>query len=244
MDLAIALLAVMKSGAAYLPLDPFHPARKSVEAILQDSGAKMLVTDQPKQDVSQNTLTTSACSVVLFKDASTECQPASNLDVAVRPNDLAYVIYTSGSTGRPKGVEVEHRNLSNFLMATRKVPGVSRQDVLLAITTVSFDIAGLELWLPLTVGASVIIASRDEAMDAHRLMSILEESNVTLMQATPATWRMLLAAGWIGSSRLKVLCGGESLSSSLAYELLARCGSLWNMYGPTETTIWSSHPPG
>lgn len=238
-DLLIALLAVMKSGAAYLPLDPFHASERR-QAILQDSGVRMLFTDRPNQDNSQNTLATSACSVVLFKDASTECCPASNLHVAVRPNDLAYVIYTSGSTGRPKGVEVEHRNLANFLMTTRNAPGLSRQDVLLAVTTVSFDIAGLELWLPLIVGASVIIASCDEAMDAHRLMNLLEESRVTVMQATPATWRMLLAAGWMGSSRLKVLCGGESLSSSLAYELLARCGSVWNMYGPTETTTWSS----
>lgn len=238
-DLVIALLAIMKSGAAYLPLDPFHPVERR-QWILQDSKARMLVTDQPNRDVSQSTLATSACSVVLLKDANTECRSASNLHAVVRPKDLAYVIYTSGSTGQPKGVEVEHRNLTNLVMSARKAPGLSRQDVLLAVTTVSFDIAGLELWLPLTVGASVIIASRDEAMDAHRLMSILEGSGITVMQATPATWRMLLAAGWMGSSHLKVLCGGESLSSSLASELLARCGSVWNMYGPTETTIWSS----
>ena len=108
----------------------------------------------------------------------------------------------------------------------------------------AFDIAGLELWLPFTVGALVIIASRDEVTDAYRLMNILEKSKVTVMQATPATWRMLLAAGWTGNQRLKVLCGGESLSGRAADELLARCGSVWNMYGPTETTIWSSRPPG
>src|SRR5439155_7468229 len=139
-----------------------------------------------------------------------------------------------------KGVQVEHGNLTNLLLTARKRPGLSRRDVLLAVTTVAFDIAGLELWLPLTVGASVIIASRDEVTDAHQLMNVLEEAKGTAMQATPATWRMLLAAGWTGNPRLKVLCGGESLSGSLADELLARCGSVWNMYGPTETTIWSS----
>ena len=236
LDLVVALLAVMKSGAAYLPLDPSHPAERR-NAILQDSRARMLITCQA---VSPDVHATSACAVVLFKDVSTSGQSAANLPFMVRPNDLAYVIYTSGSTGRPNGVEVEHGNLANFLLTMRKRPGLSRRDVLLAVTTVTFDIAGLELWLPLTVGASVIIASRDQVMDAHELMNVLEESRVTAMQATPATWRMLLAVGWRGNPRLKVLCGGESLSGSLANELLACCGSVWNMYGPTETTIWSS----
>jgi amino acid adenylation domain-containing protein len=236
LDLVIALLAVMKSGAAYLPLDPSHPAERR-KAILQDSGARMLITCRA---VSQDLHAIGACTVVLFKDVNTSSQSAANLPSMIRPNDLAYVIYTSGSTGRPNGVEVEHGNLANFLLTMRERPGLSRRDVLLAVTTVTFDIAGLELWLPLTVGASVIIASRDQVMDAHELLNVLEESKVTAMQATPATWRMLLAAGWRGNPRLKVLCGGESLSGSLADELVARCGSVWNMYGPTETTIWSS----
>ena len=235
LDLVIALLAVMKTGAAYLPLDPSHPAERR-KLILQDSGAKILMTDQA---VSQDVLGTGACTVVLFKDVSTSGESA-NLPSVARPNDLVYVIYTSGSTGRPNGVEVEHGNLANLLLTMRERPGLSRQDVLLAVTTMTFDIAGLELWLPLTVGASVIIASRDQAMDAHELMNVLEKSRVTVMQATPATWRMLLTAGWRGNPRLKVLCGGESLSGSLADQLLDRCGSVWNMYGPTETTIWSS----
>ena len=236
LDLVIALLAVMKSGAAYLPLDPSHPAERR-EAILQDSGAKILIT---KQTVSQNLHTTVGCAVVLLEQVSSNQESAANLPVVIRPNDLAYVIYTSGSTGRPKGVQVEHGSLTNFLLSMRKVPGLSRQDVLLAVTTVAFDIAGLELWLPFIVGALVIIATRDEATDPYRLMKILEESEVTVMQATPATWQGLLAVGWTGNQRLKVLCGGESLSGCVADELLARCGSVWNMYGPTETTIWSS----
>ena len=144
----------------------------------------------------------------------------------VHPRDLAYVIYTSGSTGYPKGVQAEHRNLTNALFGMRKQPGLSPSDVVLATTTVAFDPAGVELWLPLTTGASVILASREDVTDAYRLMHILEKSNVSVMQGTPTNWRMLLAAGWSGNTRLKALCGGESLSSSLADELVARCGSV------------------
>jgi len=238
LDLVIAMLAVMKSGGTYLPLDPAHPVERR-DAILRDSSAKILITDQA---MSQHMPSPGACAVVSLEDEwiNIARQSDDNPALAVRPNGLAYVIYTSGSTGRPKGVQIEHRSLSNFLFAMRKRPGLSASDVLLAVTTVTFDIAGLELWLPLTTGASVIIASHDEVTDPHRLMNILERFNVTVMQATPSTWQMLLAAGWTGNPRLKVLCGGEALSTSLADELLARCGSLWNMYGPTETTIWSS----
>ena len=183
---------------------------------------------------------TSACAVVSLKNPDLAGQSEANLTIDIRPNHLAYVIYTSGSTGQPKGVQVEHCSLTNFLSTMRKRPGLSANDVLLAVTTVAFDIAGLELWLPLTAGASVVLASRDEVTDALGLMRILKKSHITMMQGTPATWQMLLAAGWTGNSRFKVLCGGEFLSSSLADELAARCGSLWNMYGPTETTIWSS----
>ena len=238
LDLVIAMLASMKSGSAYLPLDPSHPAERR-DAILRDSGAKILISDQAG---SQETGAADAFVVVSLKSESINIarQSDANLEVMVRPNDLAYVIYTSGSTGRPKGVQVEHRSLSNFVFTMLKRPGLLASDVLLAITTVAFDIAGLELWLPLTVGASVIIASREDLTDIYRLTNILERYNVTVMQGTPASWQMLLAAGWTGNPRLKALCGGESLSGSMANELLARCGSVWNMYGPTETTIWSS----
>src|SRR5262249_34251069 len=158
-----------------------------------------------------------------------------NLPVDVRPRDLAYTIYTSGSTGRPKGVQVEHGSLTNVLCSMRRQPGLESNDVLLAVTTVAFDIAALELWLPLTTGASVVLASSAEVIDPRRLTAILEKGNITFVQATPATWQMLLNAGWKGSPHLKVLCGGESLSGSLANELLSRSASVWNMYGPTET---------
>ena len=122
----------------------------------------------------------------------------------------------------------------------RKRPGLTERDVLLAVTTISFDIAGLELMLPLIAGAQVVIATREMAIDGRRLAAAIEEFGVSVMQATPATWRLLLDSGWTGSQTLKALCGGEALSRELANELLARAGSLWNMYGPTETTVWST----
>ncbi|CAN5531280.1 hypothetical protein BH20VER3_BH20VER3_02900 [soil metagenome] len=237
LDLVVALLAVMKSGAAYLPLDPSHPHERR-ENILSESGAKLLLSSRNRtQDLD------AGVSVVVLpaeEEARIARESDANPAVAIRPEDLVYVIYTSGSTGRPKGVQVEHGNLSNFLATMRKRPGLSANDILLAVTTIAFDIAGLELWLPLTTGASVVLASGEEVTDAPRLMILLKESKVTVMQATPATWQMLLAAGWRGDRRLQVLCGGEAVASTLADELLNRCRSVWNLYGPTETTIWSS----
>ena len=150
------------------------------------------------------------------------------------------MLYTSGSTGKPKGVQVQHRALVNFLVVHATGTGITSADTLLAITTLSFDIAGLELYLPLTVGARVVIASSETAKDGQQLSALMNACGATIMQATPVTWRMLLDSGWKGSSELKILCGGESWSTELAAELLPRCESLWNMYGPTETTIWSA----
>jgi acyl-coenzyme A synthetase/AMP-(fatty) acid ligase/aryl carrier-like protein len=150
------------------------------------------------------------------------------------------VIYTSGSTGRPKGVEVEHRNVVNFLRCMLREPGFDRDDVLLAVTTPSFDIAGLELFLPLVCGARTVIASRGDVLDGAQLLQLLDRCNATVMQATPATWRLMIDAGWHGKSDLRVLCGGEAMPRDLARELLTRSSVIWNMYGPTETTIWST----
>ncbi|MEW5928253.1 MAG: amino acid adenylation domain-containing protein, partial [Gemmatimonadota bacterium] len=156
------------------------------------------------------------------------------------PDNLAYVIYTSGSTGTPKGVAVPHRALANFLHSMRAEPGVAADDVLLAVTTPGFDIAALELFLPLTVGARVVVADRETASDPGRLAERVATSGATMLQATPATWRMLLDAGWTGGPGLRALCGGEALDADLAGRLRPLVGEMWNLYGPTETTVWST----
>jgi amino acid adenylation domain-containing protein len=162
-----------------------------------------------------------------------------NLEPAAGGDNLAYVIYTSGSTGRPKGVQVPHQAIVNFLHAIAPVARVAAGDTLGAITTLSFDIAGLELFLPLTQGATVFVISREDATDGVRLMEALAAAHVSALQATPATWRLLIKAGWT-DPRMKMLCGGEALPRDLAEDLLAAGGELWNLYGPTETTIWST----
>jgi amino acid adenylation domain-containing protein len=237
LEMVIGLLAIIKAGGAYVPLDPAFPEER-LAFMMEDSQLKVVVTQGnllrylPAHD---------GQTICLDSDWSTISQesrenPSRKLD----PETRAYVIYTSGSTGKPKGVEISHRAVVNFLSSMREQPGISEQDVLLAVTTISFDIAGLELYLPLVVGGRVVIASREVAMDGVRLSQLITDSQATVMQATPATWRMLIASGWEGSKRLKILCGGEGLPDKLANQLLERGYSLWNMYGPTETTIWST----
>ena len=170
-------------------------------------------------------------------------QSKTNPGKGADPRTLAYVMYTSGSTGRPKGVPIEHRSVVNFLCSMQREPGLSREDVLLAVTTLSFDIAGLEIYLPLISGARLVLAGLETAVDGTRLLELLLDSKATVMQATPVTWRLLMEAGWQGSGDLKILCGGEALPPELAVELVKRSGSVWNMYGPTETTIWSRFAP-
>ena len=150
------------------------------------------------------------------------------------------MIYTSGSTGKPKGVQIPQGALVNFLCSMQREPGLTSEDTVLSVTTISFDIFGLELYLPLITGAKVVLVERDDAADGARLIELLRESGASVMQATPATWRLLLQAGWEGNRSLKVLCGGEALPQDLVAPLLERCGELWNLYGPTETTIWST----
>jgi amino acid adenylation domain-containing protein len=164
--------------------------------------------------------------------------PDAELDAD--PEDPAYLIYTSGSTGKPKGVVVPHRAVVNFLTSMAREPGLTENDVLVAVTTLSFDISVLELYLPLTLGAKVVIASRDEAVDGHSLKELLEEHKAKVMQATPVTWRLLLEAGWSGDASFKALVGGEALPKDLAEQLIENEVQLWNMYGPTETTVWST----
>jgi len=234
-DMLATLLAVWRAGAAYVPLDP-HVPRARLDLILEDAAPATIVTEAALRD-----LFTPAAAKVIELDARKDHGSAAPAPCAeLSDSDLCYVLYTSGSTGRPKGVEVPHSALTNFLLSMRKRPGIDPSDVLLALTALSFDIAGLELFLPLISGATVVIATREDAVDGRRLASQIENHGVTLMQATPATWRLLIDSGWTGCARLKALCGGEALQANLARKLLPRVASLWNMYGPTETTIWST----
>jgi len=236
LEMMVALLGVLKTGGAYVPLDPAYP-KDRIALIAQDAGVEFLLT----QESLASGMSLSAKIIRLDSDWTAIAeQRAEDPANDVGPENLAYVLYTSGSTGRPKGVEIEHRNVVNFLDSIRREPGLSADDALLAVTTLSFDIAGLELYLPLTTGAQVALASREEASDAEKLQALLKTSSASVMQATPATWRLLIESGWSGDPHLKALCGGEALPRELAEQLLPRCAELWNLYGPTETTIWSS----
>jgi len=236
-DLIISVLAVMKSGAAFLPLNVNEPWIRT-QAVLQDSRPCVVITQEGFED-RWNTHPTKT--VFLDRDRHViQKQPKVDLESLSKPSDLAYIMYTSGSTGRPKGVEVEHRNLSNFLESMRHEPGISSSDIVLAVTPLTFDISILELLLPLCVGATVVIASRTQATDANRLSNLLSQSKATWMQATPSHWGMLIESKWSPSEGFTALCGGEAMSRDLANKLLARCKVVWNMYGPTETTIWSA----
>jgi amino acid adenylation domain-containing protein len=231
-----AVLAVLKTGAAYLPLDPAHPSGH-LESVLADSEASLLLT----QESVAARLRTNARTICLDTEQKLWAKESSaDLDVTVASEFLAYVIYTSGSTGKPKGVAIEHFALMNLLRSMEREPGLTSNDTLVSVTTLSFDIAALELFLPLMVGARLVIATNDEVHDGYRLLRLLEQSKATVMQATPVSWRILVEADWKGLPPLKVLCGGEALPNDLADLLLERSDEVWNVYGPTETTIWSS----
>jgi amino acid adenylation domain-containing protein len=231
----IAMLAVLQVGAAYVPLDPRYPAER-LAFVLADAEPVVLVTEKSLAPL----LPVPAGTTVFCVDAQPAgaggAIPSSTPGLA----EPAYVIYTSGSTGRPKGVEIPHRGLSNFLASMADAPGLTSRDCLLSVTTISFDIAGLEIFLPLVTGARVHLASAEEAASGAQLAALLRSSGATVMQGTPATWRLLLEAGWPGDPRLRILCGGEALPRDLAELLLERSAEVWNLYGPTETTIWST----
>src|SRR5271157_20951 len=237
LEMIVGLLGILKAGGAYVPLDPAFPHDR-LAFMLEDAEAPVLLTQQGLVE----SLPESSAKVVCLDTGWREIAQESteNPAATAKPEDLAYVIYTSGSTGKPKGVQVLHRGVVNFLTSMAQRPGMTARDRVLSVTTLSFDIAGLEIYLPLSLGASCEIVSREVAADGNQLLAKLANSGATVMQATPATWRMLLEAGWQGDPRLKILCGGEAVSQKLANQLLERAGSLWNMYGPTETTIWST----
>jgi len=238
MDMVTALLGVMKSGGAYVPLDPSFPAER-LNYMVKNSQMRALVTHRDLDrilSVKPSTIVGLDADGLTIAHYGTHNLPSNDCSA----DRLAYVLYTSGSTGKPKGVEITHSALVNFLHSMRREPGFTKVDTMLAVTTLSFDIAGLELYLPLIAGGTLVIASREEAQDPVRLMERLRECRCTMMQATPSTWRGLIQVGWSGSPGLKILCGGEAFPRDLAEKLLPRCAELWNMYGPTETTIWST----
>jgi amino acid adenylation domain-containing protein len=237
LDMVVGLLGIMKAGGTYLPLDPSYPPER-LGFMLEDAQARIVLTQHAVKDVLPRHQAQVICLDTDWERIASESEatPVSG----VISSNLAYVIYTSGSTGKPKGVQIPHHAVVNFLEAMHRQLGITADDTLLAVTTLSFDIAGLELFLPLIVGGRVVLVNRAVAADGGPLRQQLAESSASVMQATPATWRILLEAGWPGSDYLRILCGGESLPSELAAQLLTRGAALWNLYGPTETTIWST----
>ncbi len=234
-DMVVSMLAVWKVGAAYVPLDPEFPAER-LAFMIEDAGIRFVLSTS---DVSPEVVSGDARAINLDAVSLDKVRLPDRLP-PVRPDSRAYIIYTSGSTGRPKGVEIPHTAVSNFLQSMVTYPGLDRDDILLAVTTLSFDIAVLELFAPLICGAQVVIADKDDVLEGGRLSTLLQRSGATIMQATPVTWRMMLEAGWTGDARLRVLCGGEAFPSDLAGELASRCAAVYNMYGPTESTVWSA----
>lgn len=239
-EMAVGLVGVLKSGGAYVPTDPGYPEDR-VAYVLEDSRAHVVVTQRGLAEKLPHN-----CAQVLCLDsdwAPLKRESEANLAIEVQPQNLAYVIHTSGSTGRPKGVGIERGGLTNFIIALSRELGPSAGEVLLAVTSLSFDISMLEVFVPLVTGGRVVVANRLSAGDGYRLLEMLTDSRATHMQATPATWRLLVDAGWSGRNGIQVLCGGEALPPDLAEKLLERTCKAWNLYGPTETTIWSTMRP-
>ncbi len=234
LEMVAALIAVLKAGAAYLPLDPHLPPARLAQ-LIADARPAVVLTERKLA----GRIPAGEAPVVAWDALAPGRDAMVADDPTAEPDDLAYVIYTSGSTGKPKGVEIRHRSVVNLLTAVGHELRVRGGEALLAVTTISFDIAALELFLPLISGGRAIVASRDEAADPVRLAALFRRCRPAIMQATPATWRGLLAAGWAGEPALTILCGGEALPADLAARLLTCAGRLCNMYGPTETTIWS-----
>jgi amino acid adenylation domain-containing protein len=236
-EMVVSMLAVLKAGGAYLPLDPAYP-KERIDFILAEADPRVVLT---MQRFAVGFGATKARILCVDSDWKMIGQGSAALS-QIKPSsaDLAYLIYTSGSTGKPKGVQIPHRAVVNFLKSMQRKPGFTAADRLLAVTTLSFDIAGLEIFLPLVTGGRVVVASHEATTNGFRLARLIEDEGITAMQATPGTWRLLLDAGWKPSPTLKMMCGGEAFPRDLADELLKGSDDLWNMYGPTETTIWSA----
>jgi amino acid adenylation domain-containing protein len=243
--LPMALLAVLKSGACYVPLDPHNPGGR-LRSILEECDPAVLISDSAVAGTLKAALKLDALPMLCVdrlepqRGDAPPSRPPEAIASELSPDSLAYTIYTSGSTGTPKGVRITHRALLNLICSMWRSPGITHQDRTLAVAPISFDIATMDMFLPLCSGGSLVIASRKDAVDPYRLAQLIKEHDITCMQATPATWRMMVAAGWNGKRDLKMISGGEALPRELANDLLDRGGELWNCYGPTETTIYSA----
>jgi amino acid adenylation domain-containing protein len=237
LEMLVGLLGILKAGGAYVPLDPSYPPAR-LSYMLADAAIEILLTQQELLA----TLPPHSARVVCLNPHWGEIDrfSSANLATSVCADRLAYAIYTSGSTGRPKGVQIDHRSLTNCLSSISNLLKLTHSDTFYAISSISFDMSVLELYLPLTIGAKVVLGSREVTTDPDRLLSELSNAKISVLQATPATWQMLLAAGWSDNYPLKVICGGEALSAKLADRILATGSELWNLYGPTEATIWST----
>lgn len=235
LEIIEVLLAILKAGGTYVPLHPSFP-KERMQFIFEDANVQVLLTNVDLESPGDYNVHV----VNLKEDKLSTKTDCPNPTINITSADLAYIIYTSGSTGRPKGVMVQHSALVNFLWSMRIRPGMNEGDTLISVTSISFDIAALELFLPLIVGATVVIASEEMITNPCMIGQAISHYQVNTMQATPATWQLLLESGWAGEPGLKALCGGEVLRRKLADQLLDRAGILWNMYGPTETTVWSS----
>lgn len=240
-SLVAGLYGILKSGAGYVPLDPGYPAER-LSFMVSDAQMPVLLTETKLKDE----LKLSAKHTLCIDDPALKNESAARPNKgasSAEPESVCYVIYTSGSTGKPKGVLVPHRAVVNLLKSVQREPGMTERDVVLAVTTLSFDIAVSEIILPLTVGATISLASRDVASDGGQLLELLHSCKATFLDATPATWRLLLGAGWQGGEGLTAICTGEALPKDLALELIPKVKTLWNGYGPTETTVWSTFWP-
>ncbi|WP_378186696.1 amino acid adenylation domain-containing protein [Aquimarina sp. W85] len=236
-DLIIILVGIFKSGRAYIPLDPSFP-KERLKYIIAHSDVKCIIGDAQKQDIINAIVRFVSIDAILYTNNFNTYK--TSFVNRVKSSDTAYIIYTSGSTGDPKGVEVGHQSLLNFLLSIQQKPGITNDDILFSVTTQSFDISILEFFTPLISGAKLYVIDSDTLIDPLAIIKELKRIKPTIMQATPSFYQMLYNANWEGDSTLKVLCGGDLLSESLAENLLNTCSEVWNMYGPTETTIWSS----
>lgn len=237
LEMVVGLLGIMKAGAAYVPIDPAYP-RERLEFMLQDAGANVLLAQESLLPSLAATRTQVIC---IDRDWPAIAQQSdANSGAKVGSANLSYVIFTSGSTGRPKGVQLEHRNVVNFLNSVRRLFSLGGSDTYLGVASMSFDASVLDFYLPLTVGAKLVVVDSDTSRDGNALAQLIDAAGVTAMHATPSTWRILVDAGWRGGQKLKILSGGEALSWNLAKALLPCCSALWNLYGPTETAVYSS----